>query len=415
MAQGLDKEFDLPLVSVVIPAYNAEQYVDGCLDSVRNQTYSNLEIIFVDDGSTDDTHKKANEHADEDERIRIIKQTNQFAGVARNNGMSLAKGKYLYFFDVDDTLEPCALEKAVERAECTESDIVLFRSKAFDNKTGNEYNLDYALRCVDYDSVLSGNDIGSILFQFCVGWPWDKLYRSSFVLEHGLRFQALRTTNDAYFVFLSLAIAEKIAFVDYVGVRHRTNNESSLEGSRRKSYQNAVTAIRAIGDGLVREGCFDVCKNSFFNWVFDFSVWNYTTLDKDSGIGFLRAFDELASWLISMECTEVFLSENRYKSLFRVMGKGHYELMGLAFEFALHDESATMRLSESERALQSKCDEITRLEDELVHLSQVVDDLTDEKERLQSEIDAILHSKRYKVGTAISKPYRAIADLLRKS
>ena len=95
----------MPIVSIIIPSYNAMNYITETLESVLAQTLTDIEIIVVDDGSTDNTRDIVKEYAHKDSRLTLVEQTNQFAGVARNNGMARATGDYLYFLDADDYIE----------------------------------------------------------------------------------------------------------------------------------------------------------------------------------------------------------------------------------------------------------------------------------------------------------------------
>ena len=113
-------------VSVIIPAWNASSYLRQCLDSVTSQTLTDIEIICVDDGSTDDTSDILCEYAEKDTRISVIRQENRGAGAARNNALKYAKGKYLSFLDADDFFEPEMLEKSYAAAEKNQADIVVF-------------------------------------------------------------------------------------------------------------------------------------------------------------------------------------------------------------------------------------------------------------------------------------------------
>ena len=110
-------------VSVIIPVYNVEPYLKQCMDSVVGQTLKDIEIICVDDGSTDNSLDILREYAAEDSRIQIIEQKNAGAGAARNNGMRYATGKYLSFLDSDDFFEPRMLEKAYDLAEKDQADL----------------------------------------------------------------------------------------------------------------------------------------------------------------------------------------------------------------------------------------------------------------------------------------------------
>ena len=115
-------------VSVIIPVYNVEPYLKQCMDSVVGQTLKEIEIICVDDGSTDGSLDILREYAAEDNRIQIIEQKNAGAGAARNNGMRHATGKYLSFLDSDDFFEPRMLEKAYDLAEKDQADFVAYKS-----------------------------------------------------------------------------------------------------------------------------------------------------------------------------------------------------------------------------------------------------------------------------------------------
>ena len=127
-------------VSVVIPVYNVEKYLPKCIDSVINQTYQNLEIILVDDGSTDSSGVICDKYAQTDSRIKVIHQANSGQGSARNNGMDNASGEYLIFVDSDDYIHPQLTEKSVEAFELYDTDIVLYSSSRVD-EDGNVFGM----------------------------------------------------------------------------------------------------------------------------------------------------------------------------------------------------------------------------------------------------------------------------------
>lgn len=114
------------LVSIVLPIYNVEKYLDRCIESVINQTYRNLEILLVDDGSPDDCPQKCEEWAKKDGRIKVIHKANAGLGYARNTGIENASGEYICFFDSDDYIDPSTIEKAYNTAQKNNSDMVLF-------------------------------------------------------------------------------------------------------------------------------------------------------------------------------------------------------------------------------------------------------------------------------------------------
>lgn len=268
----------MPIVSVIIPSYNAADYIAQTLESVLTQTLTDIEVIVVDDGSTDNTRNIVADFANKDPRLMLVEQANQFAGVARNNGMSKARGKYLYFLDADDYIESNTLDELVNAIEQHGADIAIAKSEGFDNTTGDTWTIDGALNGVDFDRPIAHDEYCEKLFQSFIGWPWDKLFRKDFIDRTELKFQPLRTTNDALFVFCALALADTIVCLDSVLFHHRTNNKNSLEGSRTKSWNNALCAIRAIGDRLSESTRGRACLSSYYRWILNYSLWTIESL-----------------------------------------------------------------------------------------------------------------------------------------
>ena len=120
-----------PEISVIIPVYNQELYLEQCLDSVLGQTLRDIEVLCIDDGSLDRSAEILKRYAKQDPRLTVIQQENQGAGTARNCGLRLAKGKYLSFLDSDDFFEPDMLLKAYQRAEKEKADFVVFNSDQY--------------------------------------------------------------------------------------------------------------------------------------------------------------------------------------------------------------------------------------------------------------------------------------------
>lgn len=124
------------VVSIIIPVYNTEKYIDKCLESVVNQTYKNLQIILVDDGATDGSPKLCDEWAEKDERVSVIHKENEGLGYTRNAGLAVAQGKYVCFLDSDDTIELNTIEVCTDVLENSKADACFYPRKTFD-KNGN--------------------------------------------------------------------------------------------------------------------------------------------------------------------------------------------------------------------------------------------------------------------------------------
>ena len=123
-----------PLVSVVIPVYNAEKYLDLSLFSLKYQTFPQFEVLCVDDGSTDQSVEIINRYVQSDPRFKLLRQTHQFAGVARNLGIQHASGEYLLFLDADDYFAPNLLIDAYYQAELFDAEICVFGANYYDEK-----------------------------------------------------------------------------------------------------------------------------------------------------------------------------------------------------------------------------------------------------------------------------------------
>ena len=192
------KHIENPKISVIIPVYNVEKYLRECLNSVINQTMEDIEIICVNDGSTDRSLDILKEYAAKDDRIIVINQTNGFVESARNNGLKIAGGEYIQFVDSDDYLELNACETAYKYALQYDADVVIFGYKNFPEQVGNIKNkrgkgLKYKEVGVFYGGLRSGRHL-------CRNMIWNKLYRHKII--KGCYFpEWIRGGGDEHFNF----------------------------------------------------------------------------------------------------------------------------------------------------------------------------------------------------------------------
>lgn len=262
-------------VSVIIPVYNIEPHLRQCMDSVVGQTLKNLEIICVDDGSTDESPRILAEYAARDSRVRVITQENGGPGAARNAGLAQAGGEYLIFLDSDDWFEPDFLEKMAARAVETGADVTVCRAVEFDTHTGRELPSEWMLK-TQYlpGNLFSPTDAAAHIFQFTYGWPWDKLYRTEFVRSAGLRYPEFPNSEDLVFVFQSLALADQLAVITEVLVHHRVNRSKSVSNCRYMAPEVPNQALGLLRSGLEKQGLYQRFEQSFLNWAMEFLVWN---------------------------------------------------------------------------------------------------------------------------------------------
>ena len=308
-----------PIVSVIMPVYNGETYLRQCLDSVVNQTLKEIEIICVDDGSSDRSVEILKEYAAKDERVMVLQQANAGAGAARNNGLSKASGKYLSFLDSDDFFETDMLEKAVEKIAADRADFVVFRCDHYLNDTNTFKKAAYTLKKQTLPPYMPFNfrQITDNVFKAFVGWAWDKVYDREFVMKHNLKFQEQRTSNDMLFVFSALVLAKRITYLDTVLAHQRRNNGESLSNTREKSWFCFYNALKALRDVLKEEGLYEELKKDFVNYAVHFSLWNLNTI---TGECYEKLYTKLhEEWFEELEVTghdeDYFYNKTEYKQL----------------------------------------------------------------------------------------------------
>jgi len=266
-------------VSVVIPVYNIEKHLEQCMDSVLGQTLKEIEVICVDDGSTDSSPAILARYAQKDGRVRVITQTNAGPGVARNAGMEQASGEYLIFLDSDDWFEPNFLENMLYTAERHKADVTICKAVEFDTATGKELPTQWMMK----EQYLPGpefapEEIAEHLFQFTYGMPWDKFYRRDWLLKTEIRYPALKNSEDLAFVFPSLLAARKIAILSEVMIHHRVNRGTSVSNSRTKQPTAPYEAFQIVKDYLDREALMERYRRSFLNWAMEFLVWHVSNM-----------------------------------------------------------------------------------------------------------------------------------------
>lgn len=271
-----------PKVSVIIPVYNAEKYLRQCLDSVLNQTLREIEVICVNDGSTDGSLDILREYEQKDSRIVVLTQENQGAAVARNHGLSVARGECISVLDSDDFFASEMLEMSYKEHQKTDADIVIFRVNFYDEERKEYERCNWALRdnLLPHKKVFSGKDISQYLFQFCNGWAWDKLFSRAFITKYQLSFQSTKVFNDARFVFLSLALADKITVMKEVYATKRRSLSTSISSSRSKNWRHFAYLIDSLNEHLQQFGLYEVYERSFLNYALHLPVFLYNSIDQ---------------------------------------------------------------------------------------------------------------------------------------
>ncbi|MCQ2070626.1 MAG: glycosyltransferase [archaeon] len=276
LEERLSEYTDRPAVSVVMPVFNAEDYLRETLDDILGQSVSEIELICVDDGSTDGSLQILEEYCAEHPNMRLFRQENLFAGVARNTGLEHVRGDYVIFLDSDDRFDHRMIEFALGSALENGSDAVIFEADTFDSETDVYAPSRWQFRTdLLTDDVFSPDDPGVNLFQITTGVPWNKLFRTEMVRRNGLRFQELQRSNDVYFVLSALSRSERISAVRKVLVHYRKNNVHSLQGTNSRTPLDFYHAFLAAKKNLMGSRSYVFLKNSFVNACIRNCVNNY--------------------------------------------------------------------------------------------------------------------------------------------
>lgn len=234
------------LVSVIVPVYNIEAYLPRCLESIRVQTYHNLEIILVDDGSTDQSGQICDEFAASDKRARVIHQANQGDFAARDSGLHDAHGEYVYFIDGDDQIRERAIEIMAGVMEDCKSDLVIcdfVRTNAMENDLSGPDNAGEVewipIEKIVFEMLSTASTGSSVV--------WNKLFRRS-VLE-GLFFSRFYTINDQDFNLQVYQRVDKAAYIHtslYYYVQSSNSIQRTLKNRPKRFYYNTMNRFRML-------------------------------------------------------------------------------------------------------------------------------------------------------------------------
>ena len=284
-----------PKVSVLVPICNVERYLEECLDSLAAQSFTDFEVLCINDGSTDGSRAIIQSYMDADERFRVIDKPNSGYGASMNMGLANAIGEYIAILESDDFFEPNALELLVDAAERNQSDVV---KADFYLYWSTPQERDELFRIVDDQEVgRTMRSIDDLAIFFRKPSIWSALYRSSFLRDNGIDFLETpgASYQDAGFNFKVWASAARATFIADPILHYRQDNEKSSVNSAAKvycvcdEYASMTSFVNDRLDGDQRlMGILECMK-------FDSYMWNYDRLSGDlRGDFIVRASSEFA-------------------------------------------------------------------------------------------------------------------------
>lgn len=267
----------MPEISIIIPCYNVEKYLPRCLDSVLNQTFDNIEIICVDDASTDATLSVLSKYSNFDSRIQIVPlRTNGGQGNARNIGLTLAKGKYICFVDSDDSIDTSFVEDLYRSVVESDADLAMTKTR-YINPDGS---------CPKEDDLSSLGEIDSFEQKINIlphGGPCNKIYRKSFLDTHKIQFPIGILWEDNPFTIAACYWSNRLVVVNGGCYNYFHNPKSSIHNPQKnlKRKKDCLTAISYIRE---LQNQFQLSAHAF-ETLSNFCIRNFITdrdlLDKD--------------------------------------------------------------------------------------------------------------------------------------
>lgn len=323
-----------PKVSVIIPVYNVEKYLRECLDSIIGQSLKDIEIICVNDGSTDGSMAILEEYSQKDDRIIIVNQENSGAGAARNNGLQYAKGKYLSLLDGDDFFHKNMLLAAVEKAESVNAQIVMYRTQQYLEADDRYVDCPWTIKTeyLPQKDVFSPEEVEKNFFFAILGYTWDKLFLTEYVKSNKFFFQEQPVFNDAFFVYTALLKAQRIALVDQCLCTQRKRQALNSITDRRSRFTDcAYSLMKGIKGFLDENNLIGKYRQDFSNYA----VHLFTEdLKGKSGINLQKEISSLRTkWMKELDLIqpdEYYYNKKQYQKLFNAV-YGDSNLLDLSF------------------------------------------------------------------------------------
>lgn len=226
-----------PLISIVVPIYNVEEYIHECVESLLSQTYTNLDIILVNDGTTDGSMEAVKDLV-KDDRVTIINQHNQGLSAARNTGLIYAKGQYIAFVDSDDKVKPDFIKCLYHKAQITGADIVRGSFRDFEGNLPKGWVCDFNIQ-----SSVGVEALAKFLEQDVSFVVWPSLYKTSFIKENNLEFMNGILLEDGDFTVRAFLAADIIATVSETNYMYRIRPGSILTSNNAQRRSDSEEAV----------------------------------------------------------------------------------------------------------------------------------------------------------------------------
>ena len=267
----------MPEISIIIPVYNSEKYLEKCLESMKNQTFKDIEVICINDGSTDKSLQILESFVEHDNRIVILNQKNHGVAAARNNGLYHATGKYIMFCDSDDFYEPNMCEVMLKTMLDNKLDIVKCSTNVFiEDKSNRNINLIQNYQDgLNKTGIFSLNDCNNkLLFGHDI---WNKIFKKSIIDNYYILFPEKTWCEDRAFIMKYLAVSGKAQIIADKLYNYRLSNNSlceNLENNNIKNFYDSVLVMKDVKEFYNKYNLLEKNKDFFINKI-NFSITVY--------------------------------------------------------------------------------------------------------------------------------------------
>lgn len=322
----------MPLISIIIPVYNVEKYLEKCVESVLSQTFNDYEIILVDDGSTDKSGKMCDEYSKKCTCIKTVHQPNKGLGGARNTGIENSTGKYLVFVDSDDWIKNDMLEYLVEKAESTDADIICFGMDYVDDAGNTIHTI---LPTEKDEEIFTLSEYA--VFPYINPYTWNKMYKCSLFVESGIKFPERLWYEDLCTTPKLMLKANKFLLLNKSFYQYLQRSNSIMHEKNADRNMDMITAVSSVIDyykandafekyyqplcfmavmhvmvlATLRVAIIDV-KHKLLNEFYEFTYFNFPDYKKNSYVNqHLTARHKIVFWL----------SKHRFYNSINLLGK----------------------------------------------------------------------------------------------
>lgn len=258
-------------ISVIVPVYNVEKYLDKCVVSILMQTHTNLEVILIDDGSTDSSAVICDKYAELDSRVKVVHQENGGLCRARNKGLELATGAYIAFVDSDDYIKEGMYERLLKEMHLHEADMAICNLQQFDD-SGKEYEKP---DCIEYEVVNGGKLLSRLTLKKAWVYTvvWNRLYKREIFKE--VRFPEGKIREDEFVALPIYTACSKIVLIRDAYYYYRINSNSIMSNKRNVKQLDAVEAVYNRFLEYEKRGWNDMLPGAYICGRNHLQIWKF--------------------------------------------------------------------------------------------------------------------------------------------